>query len=418
MTNSSLTFEKPYRSLRYRLLNWGVNALTSVGLPLDYLDEETLLGEAQRVTGLNNFGDESFRIPLQIVLESLNKEAHLNTLGRALHRRYLFQLLVRRLRIQEDFKRYPEIGKVPIEKPLFVLGLPRSGTSFLHNLLSQDPSNRWLHLWELFNPSPSPDYLTKETDPRIGEAESLIGFYNSLVPQLSTAYYLDPKGPEECNILLEHDFTSLLFEVRANVPSYSEWFLNQDLVPSYRYYRQQLQLLAWKWSGDRWLLKAPIHLHYLSALMTVFPDACIVHTHRDPLKALPSLCSLFALIRGLYTDRVDLGAIGQNRLNWLATGIERSMQMRQNIPAQQVYDLNYLNFISDPIRTVHQIYDYFGYDFSPVLEENLKQYITNNPQHKHGVHRYSLEQFGLDASKVTQTFEDYCLQFNIPSEKI
>ena len=416
MTNSPLTFERPFRSVRYRLINRGGTALRFVGIPLASLEEETLLAEAQHVSGLRDFGDDSFRFPLQILLESLNKEANLNFVGKSVLQKYLLQLLVNRLRIQEDFKRYPEIAKVPIEKPLFVLGLPRSGTTFLHNLLSQDPSNRWLHLWELFNPSPPPDYITSETDPRIREAEKLIEFYNSLIPQLSTAHYLNPRGPEECNILFEHDFTSLLFELRANVPSYSEWFLKQDLVASYRYYRQQLQLLAWKWSGDRWLLKAPIHLHYLSALITVFPDARIIQTHRDPLKALPSLCSLFALVRGLYTDYIDLRAIGQNRLNWLNTGIERSMQMRQNIPAQQIYDLNYLNLLSDPIGTVRQIYDYFGYDFNPALEANLKQYITKNPQHKHGVHRYSLEQFGLEASQVTQTFENYCLKFNLSSE--
>ena len=416
MAHSPLTFERPYRSVRYRLINWGGTFLRSVGVPLAPLEEAILLAEAQRVTGLKDFGDDSFRVPLQILLKSLNQEAHLNFFGRTLLQQYLLRLLVNRLRIQEDFKRYPEIARVKIKQPLFILGLPRSGTTFLHNLLSQDASSRWLHLWEMYNPSPSPDYLTRETDPRISEAEKLVTLFNSLAPQLSAIHYLNPNGPEECNVLFEHDLVSILFELRANVPSYSEWLLNQDLLASYRYYRQQLQLLAWKWSGERWVLKAPVHLRYLSALITVFPDARIIYTHRNPLKVLPSLCSLCALIRGIYTDHLDLRAIGQQWLNSLAIGIERSMQMRQTIPAQQIYDLNYLDLVSEPIETVRQIYDYFDYDFNPDLENNLKQYITQNPQHKHGVHRYSLEQFGLKESQVTQTFEKYCLKFNLSSK--
>ena len=416
MIDSSLTFERPSRSVRYRLINWGGTTLNSLGLSLASLEEESLLRESQRIARLKDFGDDSFRVPLQKLLESLNKEGNLNFVGQALLRKYLLNLLVNRLRIQENFKRYPEIAKVPIEKPLFVLGLPRSGTTFLHNLLSQDPSSRWLHLWELCNPLPSPDYNTRETDPRIGEAKKLVESFNSLVPQLSTVHHLNPSGPEECNVLFEHDLISILFELRANVPSYTEWLLNQDLVDSYRYYRRQLQLLAWKWSGKHWLLKAPIHLNYLLALITVFPDARIIHTYRDPLKVVPSLCSLSALFRGVYTDHLDLKAIGEQWLNWFDIISERSMEMRQAIPNQQIYDLNYLDLVSDPIGKVRQIYDYLDYDFNPVFEENLKQYINTNPQHKHGVHRYSLDQFGLDASKVNKRFENYCLKFNISSE--
>lgn len=406
MINSSLTVERPPRSVRYRLINCGGTVLSSLGLSLASLEEESLLKESQRITGLKDFGDDSFRVPLQKLLESLNKEANLNFVGQASLRKFLLERLVNRLRIQEDFKRYPEIAKVPIEKPLFVIGLPRSGTTFLHNLLSQDPSSRWLHLWELLNPSPSPDYTTRETDPRIGEAKKLVESINSFIPELSTIHHFNPNGPEECNILFEHDLTSIVFEMNANVPSYTEWFLNQDLVTSYRYYRRQLQLLAWKWSGKHWLLKAPIHLNYLLALITVFPDARIIHIHRDPLKVVPSLCSYSALFRAVNTDSLDFKAIGEQWLNWFAIITKRSIEMRQTIPTQQIYDLNYTDLVSDPIRKVRQIYDYFDYDFDPVFEENLKRYINTNPQHKHGVHRYSLDQFGLDASKVTKTFEN------------
>jgi Sulfotransferase family len=415
-SNVSLTFERPYRSIRYRLLNCGGTALSSVGIPLAPLNEESLLEQAQQLARLSDFGDESFRVPLRILLASLKEEAQLNFIGRTIQQKNLLRLLVNRLRLQEDFKRYPQIATVPIEKPLFILGLPRSGTTFLHNLLSQDPNCRWLHLWELFNPSPPPDDNTKESDPRIGEAQEIVASYNSLAPQLSIAHDLNPNGPEECNVLFEHDFVSILFELRTHVPSYSDWLSEQDLLTSYQYYRQQLQLLAWKWSRHHWTLKAPVHLAYLSTLMTVFPDARIIYTHRDPLKVLPSLCSLSALVRGIYSDRNDPKSIGQYWLKWLSNGIEKSMSMRQTVPSQQIYDLNYLDLLAEPIGTVRKIYEQLNYPFTVALEENLKRYISENPQYKHGIHRYSLEQFGLDSKKVRQQFESYTQRFNIPLE--
>ena len=416
VTNSLLTFDQPYRPIKYRLLNWGGTILRRSGLPLAELREESLLEAAQRLTGLSDFGDEGFRVPLQILLESLDKEANLNFMGRYSLQQYLVRLLVNRLRIQEDFKLHPEIRSVPIKRPLFILGLPRSGTTFLHNLLSQDPSSRWLHLWELFSPSPPPDRQTWETDLRPEEAEKLVASYNSLVPNLSTTHYLNPYGPEECNQLFEHNFVSPLFQLRANVPSYSKWLEKQDLVASYRYYRQQLQLLTWKWPGDHLVLKAPAHLSNLAALIAVFPDACIIHTHRDPLKVIPSICSLCALVRGIYTDRVEPKSIGEYYLNRLVNTIECAMRARETISPEQIYDLNYINIVKDPIGTVHQIYEYFGYDFNTAMEENLNQYISQNPQHKYGIHRYSLDQFGLEPIVVNQKFDNYRKKFNLKEE--
>jgi hypothetical protein len=418
LSNAPLTFERPYRSARYRLWNWGGTALSTVGIPLAPLNEESLLEQAQELAQLSDFGDESFRVPLEILLSSLKEEAHLNFLGRVILRKHILSRLVNRLRLQENFKRYPQIAKVPIEKPLFILGLPRSGTTFLQNLLSQDPNCRWLHLWELSNPCPPPDENTQLNDPRISKAQKKVASYNWLAPQLSIAHELNPNGPEECNILFEHDLISILFELRANVPSYSQWLFEQDLLSSYQYYRQQLQLLAWKWSKPHWLLKAPVHLRYLSTLMTVFPDARIIYTHRDPLKVLPSFCSLCALIRGIYSDRLDPKSIGQYWFEWLFKSVEKSMLMRQAVPSQQIYDLNYLDLLREPIATVRQIYQQLDYPFTVTLEENLKRYISENPQYKHGVHRYSLEQFSLEPKKVRQQFESYTQMFNISLEEI
>ena len=182
------------------------------------------------------------------------------------------------------------------------------------------------------------------------------------------------------------------------------------MVAQYRYYRQQLQLLGWHWSG-RWLLKEPVHLFHLNALLEVFPDACIVQNHRDPLTAVPSMCSLVAIVRKRYTNHPDLEELGEYWLNQLANSIERAMQVRTQMNSNYFYDVSYRSLIQDPIDTARQIYNYFGYDWNTKVETNMKQWLDKNPQHKHGVHRYSLGQFGLDETMVSQRFASYYEQF-------
>lgn len=410
-TNLSQTLEPSYRPAWLRLINRTGSTLRSVGLPLANLSEDSLLSVAQRQIGLDDWGDESFRVPLRILLESLETEANLNFVGRYLLRQTCLKLLVNRLQLQANFKCYPEILQVPIRRPLFILGLPRTGSTFLHNLLSQDSSSRWLHLWELFSPSPPPESQTWETDPRIAQAEKLVRQYNYLAPKLASAHYLNSNGPEECNSLFEHQFMSLIFEFRTEVKSYSQWLWAQDWTAAYQYYRHQLQLLGWHFPNQRWVLKAPAHLLNLDALLTIFPDACIIQTHRNPLKVIASACSLTAIVHGIYTDRVNLKSVGEHCLNLWVKAIERGMQVREHAPAKQFYDVDYLTLVQDPIGTVRKIYKHFDYEFNNSLEENLKRWISNNPQHKHGIHRYSLEQFNLQTETVNHQFANYYQKF-------
>lgn len=302
-------------------------------------------------------------------------------------------------------------------------GLPRTGTTLLHNLLSQDPANRTLRLWEILNPSPPPELQNRDSDPRIEKANNSVVRLNSLAPRLASAHYLHPTRPEECNSLFEHDFVSIIFELHANIPTYSKWLESQNMLSNYRYYRKQLQLLSWRCPAvgagsledNRWVLKAPAYLLFLDALLAVFPDACIVQNHREPLQVLPSLCSLSAMMRGLNTDRVDLFALGNYWLNRFVNGALRGMQVRENANPAQFYDLHYQDLLKDPIGAVRQIYQYFGYPFSELHESNMKQWLAENPQHKHGIHRYSLEQFGLEPNLVKERFAQYRHKFNLGS---
>ena len=409
---TSATIEKNTRPRWTNWLNRGGTALRQIGVPLADLNETSLLSAAQHHAQLSDWGNEDFRVGLQILLKSLEREANLNFMGRLILRKYLLQLLVNRLKIQNTFKRHPEILQVPIRQPLFITGLPRTGTTFLHRLLAQDPNCRWLRLWELLNPCPPPDKHTAETDARIEKASKFIQRQQTLAPALTTAHALDAQAPEEGNQLYEHSFASMMFEFRLNIPSYGSWLKSQDMVAQYQYCRQQLQLLGWHWSG-RWVLKEPVHLFHLDALLEVFPDACIVQTHRDPLTVIPSMCSLVAIVRNLFTNDPDLEELGEYWLNRLANGIERAMEVRTQMNSNYFYDVSYRSLIQDPIGTARQIYNYFGYDWSTEVETNMKQWLAKNPQHKHGVHRYSLEQFGLDETMVSQRFASYSDRFSL-----
>lgn len=406
------TYHQSDRPLQIRLLNWAGNQFKLDHLPGLELNEEPLLATAQRLTGLSDWGDESFRIPLRILLESLNTEANLTLVGRYFFRQYCLRLLVNRLKLQEDFKRYPEILQVPIHRPLFVVGLFRCGTTLLHNLLASDTSSRWLHVAEVLNPTPAPEQQTWDTDPRIQEAEKLLQFQNSLAPNHSTALQIDATRPAECSRLFEHDFIGHQFPFRANVKTYSKWLQGQNLINSYQSYRQQLQYLGWRWPGGHWLFKAPAHIFALDALLAVFPDACIVQLHRNLLEVLPSCCSLSAMGRTRFSDQVELKEVGSYWLNELATGMDRAMAVRDGAEAARFYDVNYVDLVKEPLKTVRQIYEYFGYPFSDRMEENLKQWIQENPQHKRGVHRYNLEQFGLRPEEVKERFANYRQRFN------
>ena len=226
------------------------------GIPDVSLDEQTLFEKATELTGLSDWGDRSFHTPLRILLKALNEEAGLHQLGRYLMFGTLVRLLSNRLKIQHDLASHPDILEVPIVKPLYVLGFPRTGTTFLHNLLACDPNARSISLWEGLYPSPPPDRNTRDCDPRIEKVTQWIATINAVSPQLASAHHLNPTGPEECLWLFEHTFVDLVFDLRAHMPSYSKYLIkNEGHVDAYAYYKTLLQLLAWRCDGQHWVLK-------------------------------------------------------------------------------------------------------------------------------------------------------------------
>lgn len=397
------TLEKNQSPKWVQWLNWSDRQLQQIGISLISLSEESLIENAQRKAQLFDWGGDSFRFGLQTLLTSLHQEGNLSLTGRWLMRAYVTDLLVNRLQIQATIKQYPEILAVPIHRPLVITGLPRTGTTFLHRLLAQDPQFRWLHLWELLQPCPPPNPTSAATDPRLQKTQVLAQQYKTIAPTLSTAHLIEAQLPEEGNQLLEHAFTNFLFDIRAHIPTYETWLRTQDMRASYQYYRQQLQLLSWQWPG-RWLLKAPCHLRNLDALSSVFPDACIIQTHRDPCVVVPSICSLTAMFRSIFTESPKLDIIGQDLLDITAYSHHQGRRFRQKHASIPICDIDYSDLVEDPLKTVHHIYQFFGEQLQPEAVSKMEQWLADNPQSKHGIHSYSLEQFGLSETAIREKF--------------
>ena len=365
------------------------------------LDPNALLDKAQRQTGLSDFGGTAFREPFEILLKSLRDEAQLNPRGLFMMNRTMLRLLTNRLHTEAAFAENPTLADVEIPRPLYIIGFPRTGTTLLHNLLACDPTARWMRLWEGLYPAPPPPSL--EADPRIAEVEDWTAGFEKVAPRLASAHKLAPRGPEECLWLIEHTFNDLIFELRANVPTYSRWLAEHEAdVDIHQYYRRQLQMLGAHCNGSHWVFKAPRHLPGLAGLLAVFPEARIVQTHRDPADVLPSLCSLCEILRSAASDAIDKTAIGAHWHARLKAIFEKARDVRATATEGQILDIQYAELLADPIATVQRIYDHHGYDFTEAFEVAMRQWLDDNRQHKHGAHRYTLEEYGLNEDAVRE----------------
>lgn len=407
------------RPLGLRLLNGVGRGLRAAGLPVVRLDEASLCARAMRDTGLEDFGDARFREPLGRLLASLEDEAALTLLGRLIARTDAVRLLGNRLRMVDAWKRHPEIEAAPIRRPLFVVGLPRTGTSILHELLAQDPANRVPMTWEVMHPWPPPERATYETDERIARVEKHFGGVDRIMPGFKKMHPMGAQLPQECVALTAHDFASMVFSTTHRVPGYQAWLDGADLRWVYASHRRQLQYLQWRCPADHWVLKSPGHLWALDALLAVYPDAHIVQTHRDPLTVIASLASLVVVLRSMASDAIDKVAIGAEWTARLCDGLERAMAVRARMPDDgRVFDMHFAEFIRDEIGMVRRIYTHFGRTLTAEAEDRMRRFLAANPKDKHGAHRYTLADARLDPATERRRYAAYQERFGIPSERV
>lgn len=387
--------------------------LPIAGLPLVRLDEDHVLEEARLRTGLDDFGDPGFRDPLRRVIADFEQEARLSFLGRIAARQDLIRLLSNRLRIEWHRQRHPALAEQPVSTPLFVTGLPRTGTTLLHGLLAQDPGHRAPLSWEMMFPAPPPERAHYHHDPRIAAAERQLRWFHRLNPDFKRIHDLGARLPEECLIITSHSFQSFQFQTTHYVPRYETWLEAQDLRPSYAYHRRFLQHLQWRWRGERWILKAPAHLFGIAALFDVYPDAGVIFTHRDPLEVVGSLASLTYTLRSTFSDDVDPVQVGPEMTARWSDGLYRALRERDRgvVSASRFFDVRYDELLRAPIDVVRRIYAHYGLPFSPTAEERMSRFLARHPKDKHGRHRYTLDQFGLDRDHEAARYRAYCERF-------
>jgi hypothetical protein len=376
------------------------------------LSESALLAEAKAKAGLTDFGGEDFRQGLRVLLEMYDTTARLTPGGRKIARRRIGELLTNRLFIQETLKKHPEIKARPIRRPMYLTGLPRTGTSALFNLLAIDEVSRPLLYWEGCYPYPIEGAAPGEPDPRLVALRQSLERMRQKDPEFAKVHEVSADGPEECVQLLAHTLGGVQLGVEPLISPYREWFEKQDLRGPYAYYADLLRMLDWQRPGQRWLLKSPAHLWALDVLVGMFPDACIIQTHRDPAQIIGSYCSMVAmLMRG--SEGVDRLKLGPTVLEYLARSAERAMEAREKLGPARFVDVDYRQFVKDPMGAVERIYDAFKLELAPRTAHAMRKHIADHPQNKHGAHTYTLADYGLTAEMVTARMARYIERFDV-----
>jgi hypothetical protein len=380
---------------------------------------EERIEAARNETRLDDFGDPAWREGLERLLESAAREADLNASGRELLRSWIHRRLVNRLRVVDWVQRHPEIRRERIARPLVVMGMLRTGTTLLCELLACDPTNRPLWKWEGLDCVPPPERAHFSDDPRVATMKAEMEQTYARVPALKAIHFEPGDGPTECVALLTQSFRSQDWLGLFRVPSYSAWLHGGcDMSPAYRHHRLALQLLQSRAPG-RWSLKAPGHLFALDALTAEYPDARIVVTHRDPHKTVASSASLSLTARpeSLTRSRSDLhGYFGALWLEILGTMVDRLIEFRARRGDAGFADLHYLDFVRDPIAAVRGVYAHFSEALSGEAEAAMRRHLAASPQGRYGKHAYTGADFGLRRAAVDERFRAYCERFGVEAE--
>lgn len=373
-------------------------------------DIEGVLEDARQKTGLSDFGDDNFMEGLGVLLETYDSNGYTER-GRKRSRRRVVDLLAARLRIENAFRLHPEIRDEKISQPLFLTGLPRTGTSALLNLLAADPAARPLYMWEGFNPEPIEGLAKGAPDPRYEGMKAFEEDQKKNNPEFAKIHSTSVDTPEECIHLLNHTFCDVQFGVEPLMEPYGSWFQQQDLHKSYAYYADLLRMLQWQRPGERWVLKTPGHLWALDILVELFPDCGIIITHRNPLESVASYCSMMANM--MVHREYELTTLGPVVLEYLARKLERGLNLRGQLDEARFLDIQFTDFIDDAVATAEQIYAHFKLPFNDSIARQLRDYDKAHPMNKHGKHEYSLAQYGLSEQQVLDRFAFYLSQYKI-----
>ena len=368
---------------------------------------DALVKDAVEATGFDDFGDLPYREGLQALCDTYDRHVVDPKMRQKCYDR-LLNLLSVRLRCEDAFKRIPAVADQAIVSPVFVTGLPRSGTSALINLLAQAPENRGLLQWEVQFPDPWPDTEPGQEDPRYPYLVKALK--ENQDPEFQKIHYVDADTPEECVLIHAYTLGGVQMGFEIMLEPYRGWLLAQDLAPMYAYEKRQLQMLNWRNPGERWVLKAPAHMWAIDDILGVFPDARFVQCHRDPVAVVASINSMNRQVMRMYVgdcSHLDQAEIGRAVMEWYAMSLERALESRAKLPPELFVDCSQVEISTDPLSVVRRIYERFGFDFTDAARDAIQGYVDANPKGKHGRHEYDLAQYGLSGEEVRERFAFY-----------
>ena len=377
------------------------------------LTVDSLLASAiARTDGLSNFGDDNYRESLQALLVALAAEAGLSQTGQYLLQERLVGQLVNRLVIEDYIARYPHITQIQIDDPLVIVGLPRTGTTMLQRTLAVDPRFHSAAWWETRFPAPLADETLAVPNKRIAQAKAEVEMMAQVIPQILAIHPLDAMLCDEEFMLMEHSFMCAM-DAYVNVPSYTRWLDQQDQRPVYTQLKKMLQFLQWQKAqrgepaGQRWLLKAPQHLHTLHLLLDVFPQAQVILTHREPAQTIPSMASMAHTLWQMYSDNPDPKAAGEQWNSRMARGIRHTMQVRDQHAAERFLDIHFADTVNQPMEVLERIYAFAHLPFTDTARADAQGWLAQNGREKRASHDYSLERFGLNEAQMTEDYKEY-----------
>jgi len=362
---------------------------------------------ARAATGLDDFGSPYYREGFERTVESLNTEADLSEMGAVIQHATISNALIQRLKIEEAYARHPEMDDGTVGGPVFVIGLPRTGTTALSQLVAADPQFRSLRMWESQAPTPPPEAATQESDPRIAQAEAGLQMLNDMFPLMKSLYNSEPTAPTECQDLMGMSFRTFHFDGVVRVPSYLQWLMGCDMRETYLFHRRVLKLLQWHCPPNLWHLKTPVHVFALDALVEAYPNAKFMWSHRDPARVMGSVCSLIRYVRSWSSDRDDPVELGAEQLDSWSEGVRRAMDFRRRVGDERFSDVAFSDLQADAVTTLAASYESLGLEFTDAAARSVEQWAREHKPGARGSHDYDLADFGLTPESVRERFTEY-----------
>lgn len=373
-----------------------------------------LLEAARTIAGLDDFGDPHFMVGLGHLVEGLNKDAKLSELGSQLAFGGIINQLVNKLRYIRDVKAHPEILEEKIVQPIIILGLPRTGTTKLQRVLSAAPQTQAMTYWRLLNPSPFPGEVPGNPEGRIEAAKSAVSMLAEQFPGFVARHPTEAMEPDEEVLLMQGSQECIVTWLFARVPGFYDYVMNCDQEPQYRYLHSQMQYLQWQEGGGRgrpWIMKSPCHTGVLDTVLKVFPDAVLVHCHRDVKTLLPSITALVEEMRKIHSDHVDRLVLGQEMLDYFGRSTDRNLSIRDHLPQGRVFDVQYEEVLDDAVAVIRQIFKSIGRELTPDDVAAIEAHEKAKPKHYLGSYTYSAADFGLTPEQIAKRFSEYTRRY-------